>query len=139
MKVVISPLSTMTLSLPHGMLQRLEGMTTQQYYPILERIEYVYICSTPSFHLPPLISLLHLPTPFLYRDDVDGPQCSQPHESAKLPLAIKEKDVEYQVGLHSGCIIILYSQHQSFLAVSSRDHFLASAGELPILSRSHHL
>ena len=38
---------------PHGMLQRLEGMTTRQYYPILERIEYVYICSTPSFHLPP--------------------------------------------------------------------------------------
>ena len=76
-------------------------MTTQQYYPILERIEYVIdtcTCCTFSPLSPPPLPLL----PPLHRDDTDGPQPSQPHESAKLPLAIKEKDVEYQVGLHSG-------------------------------------
>ena len=67
MKVLTSLLSSCD-PLPHVLLQRLEGMTTQQYYPILESIEYVIdSCSTSSPLSPPPSStgmtLMHLSPP----------------------------------------------------------------------------
>ena len=51
--------------LSHGTSQRLESMSTADYYPLTESSEEMRL--------------------------------QERHESSSLPLAIKEKDVEYQV------------------------------------------
>ena len=121
MKVLTSPLSTVILFLV-CMLQRLEGMTTQQYYPILERIEYViYTCSTPSPLSPPppptllLLSLLpsstgmtlmHLSAPSHMSQQSFRWQSKKKTSSTRWDFVMDVPyTVQYQVGLRNGCTI----------------------------------
>lgn len=55
--------------------------------------------SLPSSPSSPFLPFLHFPSN-VHRDG-PLPSSKRPHDSAKLPLAIKEKDVEYQVEHYS--------------------------------------
>ena len=65
-------------------VQRLETMTTEDYYPLEEN---EWVCQTLTVYSCSDLSP--------YRSEVKV-QTSTVHESAKLPLAIRERDIEYQ-------------------------------------------
>ena len=78
-------------------MQRLEGLTTEDYYPLLELAKWVIKSNCVDYFI--LRNLYHSDGGGVDEDGGQGSPQGQRfplHDSAKLPLAIKEKDVEYQ-------------------------------------------
>lgn len=76
-------------------IQRLEGLTTEDYYPLIEKTKWV----SKQNLLTKCNDVIVIASDG--SEEVGGEGSPQGelfplHESAKLPLAIKEKDVEYQ-------------------------------------------